>query len=235
MKRHTHSILISIFIHSIVFIALLYSFSSVLKVQTQEEQKFCLHLCAVQPRVAVNEVKKIQEEKVEPSKTIEIPKEIPKVKTQLTPAIKKVEVKDAPVQKEETAPNPPAQSTQTDEANTQTQPLVTRENPSEKEPAPVIIKEEDAYLQEHLALIKQLLEENLYYPRSARKRGITGEVIVKFKLMRDARVEYIKVVKSPNDILSRGTIETIENIASKFPKPENDLILTVPIFYDLNK
>ncbi|OHD95615.1 MAG: hypothetical protein A2019_04780 [Sulfurimonas sp. GWF2_37_8] len=185
----------------------------------------------MQPSVALNEEKKHKEEKVELSKTIEIPK----AKTQPAPINKKVEVKDAPIQKEKTAPSVPAKSMQTDVVSPQTQPLVTIENPTEQEVAPVIIKEEDVYLQEHLTLIKQLLEENLYYPRSARKKGITGEVIVKFKLMRDARVEYIKVVKSPNDVLSRGAIETIENIASKFPKPENDLILTVPIFYDLNK
>jgi protein TonB len=96
------------------------------------------------------------------------------------------------------------------------------------------VKEEDEYLQEHLALITKLLEENLYYPRSARKRAITGDVVVKFKLMTDATVAYINVMKSPSEVLSRGAVQTIENVSAKFPKPKKDLILEVPISYKLS-
>lgn len=237
--------LLSILIHSIVFLAAVYSFSNITKVKTQEEEKLCIHLCALQPRAVVEEVQQVEKEvKVEPLKKVEIPQEIAKPKTQPTPALKKVIVKDTPVKKEEkVAAVKESDASETSQTNTketttntsQTQPIVSQANVAVKENRQIIIKEEDAYLQEHLARIKQLLEENLYYPRSARKRAITGEVVVKFKLRKDATVEYIKVVKSPDDILSRGAIETIENISSKFPKPKNDLILTVPISYDLNK
>ncbi len=90
------------------------------------------------------------------------------------------------------------------------------------------------YVKENLAEIIELLRENLYYPRRARKRGIEGEVIVKFKLSTTAEVSDVKVISSKSDILSRGAIRTIEDLSFKFPKPSEELDLKVPIFYKLH-
>jgi protein TonB len=81
----------------------------------------------------------------------------------------------------------------------------------------------------------QLLQENLYYPRRARKRGIIGEVLVKFKLSMDAKVYSIEVLSSKSDILSRAAIKTIEDLSGKFPKPNKELTLNVPINYTLTR
>ncbi len=90
------------------------------------------------------------------------------------------------------------------------------------------------YVNMHLATIAQLLQENLYYPRRARKRGIEGKVIVKFTLQKDAEVIDIIILSSENDILSRGARKTLQNLSGEFPKPDEALTLTVPISYSLH-
>ncbi len=90
-------------------------------------------------------------------------------------------------------------------------------------------------MQEHIAKIIQLLQENLYYPRRARKNGTIGQVTVRFKLSTNAVAHSIEVLSSKSEILSRAAIKTIENLSGEFPKPEEELILHVPINYSLKK
>jgi len=107
--------------------------------------------------------------------------------------------------------------------------LIIKDNPiqaSENTP-------QEEYVDENLAKIIELLQENLYYPRRARKRGIEGEVTVHFKLSVNAEVTEVKVLSSESDILSRGAIRTIEELSFKFPKPKENLDLSVPIYYKL--
>ena len=91
------------------------------------------------------------------------------------------------------------------------------------------------YMNENIKKISKLLSENLYYPRSARKRNIQGKVMVKFKLSRSAKAYDIEVTSSQSEILSRAAIRTIENLSEKFPSPQEELILHVPITYKLNR
>lgn len=97
----------------------------------------------------------------------------------------------------------------------------------------VSIEKTKEYIDNHKNLIAQLLKENLYYPRSARKRGITGAVIVKFFLSKNSLVHSIQILSSKSDILSRGAIKTITNLSGKFPAPKDDITLIVPIKYSL--
>ena len=94
---------------------------------------------------------------------------------------------------------------------------------------------EEEYLNKHIQKITELLSENLYYPRSARKRNIQGEVMVKFKLSTSANAYDIEVVSSKSDILSRAAIKTIEDLSGEFPIPPEELHLHVPITYSLNQ
>lgn len=94
-------------------------------------------------------------------------------------------------------------------------------------------KSSTKYLEINTQKIAKLLKENLYYPRSARKRNITGEVIIKFTLSMDAKVYDIKIIKSKSDILSRAAMKTIMDLSGKFPKPQKRLTLHVPITYSL--
>ena len=177
----------------------------------------------------------------EVKKTVEKEKTVPVVKKEKPQEVKLTEK----IQKQETQTIQTTQAfmqepqTEVHEATTQTQ--VLQEKPQEE------IKKEiqkevlpprqasvsDAYMNEHMQQLVKLLQENLYYPRSARKRGIQGRVVVKFTLQQDATVSYIEVVSSKNEILSRAAVLTIENLSGKFPKPKEKLTLHVPIQYDL--
>jgi len=94
---------------------------------------------------------------------------------------------------------------------------------------------EAQYIDENIKKIIELLKENLYYPRSARKRGVVGEVIVKFRLNKDSSINNIKIISSDSKILSRAAIKTIKNLSFIFPKPKGELLLQVPINYNLKR
>ncbi|MBU1927443.1 TonB family protein [bacterium] len=234
--------LISLFIHFSIFITVFYSFTNIYKPKALEEKKVCIKLCSLQQIKQEVQNKKIipqevLEEKIEPK--IEIKKEIPKpvpVPTKIEPKKVTVEKKHKPAKTIEPVNTTVENNTDIPQKDIVevTHALPSIQNAVQNEVILQEVKEEDEYLQEHLALITKLLEENLYYPRSARKRAITGDVVVKFKLMPDATIAYIKVLKSPSEVLSRGAIQTIENISAKFPKPKKDLILEVPISYKLS-
>ena len=89
------------------------------------------------------------------------------------------------------------------------------------------------YIQDNISKIAKLLQENLYYPRRARKKGITGEVIVKFTLELDSSVNNIKIITSNKEILSRAAIKTIQDLSGEFPSPKEQLTIEVPINYSL--
>jgi protein TonB len=92
---------------------------------------------------------------------------------------------------------------------------------------------EERYLQEHIRQIALLLRENLYYPRIARKRGITGEVTVAFELLTNGEVRNVAVVAQAHPLLNRAAVMTIERLSGEFPKPDEPLTLQVPINYRL--
>lgn len=112
---------------------------------------------------------------------------------------------------------------------------IRKEIASEQKVVPPL--EAKPYHQEYSELnaqkIVELLREHLYYPRSARQKGIVGVVKVKFTLDVDAKVYNITVVESSDEILSRAAIKTIEELSTKFPKPASKTTLTVPINYSL--
>lgn len=107
---------------------------------------------------------------------------------------------------------------------------IQEENPHAKE-----VRIANEYIDEYLKQLVKLLEDNLYYPRSARKRGVEGSVVVKFVLSTDATARSIEVISSSSEILSRAAVQTIENLSGKFPKPKEDVVLNVPVKYDLKR
>jgi protein TonB len=98
---------------------------------------------------------------------------------------------------------------------------------------PEAVSAEALYLQEHIRQIALLLRENLYYPRIARKRGITGDVTVSFELLKNGEVRNVEVVTGDRSILNRAAIKTIERLSGEFPRPDEPLMLQVPINYRL--
>ena len=92
---------------------------------------------------------------------------------------------------------------------------------------------EESYLDEHLQLIASLLRENLYYPRIARKRGVTGEVIIAFDLTTGGEIKNSVIVSGKYAVLNRAAITTLQRLAGEFPHPQEHLSLQVPIRYQL--
>lgn len=93
---------------------------------------------------------------------------------------------------------------------------------------------EEKYLQNHLQEIAQLIQENLYYPRRARKRGLEGKVIVRFHLSTQGKISALEVLSSSYDILGRAALKSIQNIILQLPKPAKNITLSIPIQYKLH-
>ncbi len=100
-------------------------------------------------------------------------------------------------------------------------------------PQPVVQTQQD-YLDQHLAKIVALLQENLYYPRMARKRHIEGEVLVAFRLECDGTVHDLHIKRHARQILDRAAVETVASLSGKLPHPKNTLSIEVPIRFVLH-
>jgi len=91
----------------------------------------------------------------------------------------------------------------------------------------------DSYMDEHLAIIAQLLESHLYYPRMARKRHIEGEVVASFRVDTDGTVHDVRIQKHARAILDRAAVRTITSLSGLMPHPQHALTLNVPIRFVL--
>jgi len=92
---------------------------------------------------------------------------------------------------------------------------------------------EDLYIKAHISEIMALLRKNLYYPRMARKRHMEGKVVVRFELQKDGSIVNIVIIEAERELLGRAAVTTIERLEGKFPKPQETLLLHVPIMYRL--
>lgn len=238
MIRHTNSFILSLLVHLLLFSALFFSVDYVVSNSMhKKEEKVCVSLTCL---VKHQEVKKAHvPQKTQVKKVVKEKKKVLVKKVLKQEKVKKI-IKE--VIKEEVTPEL--------EVEELSQPVVDfkpADEPIEKSDvvvtpthSDIVIKKDvkhspqKNYVNQHLAKISELLQENLYYPRRARKRGVQGEVIVKFDLSTQAEVSNIEVISSSSKILSRGAIKTIQNLSMKFPKPEEKLTLSVPIAYKLN-
>jgi protein TonB len=230
MIRHSNSLLISLFVHAVLFSILFFLYKSYSDSKKIEEEMLCIKLCSIaqsKERAEIKEIKEpkavIQEKQKEPKKVkkAEIPQEI---------AEKKIEIAD------EVVDIKPSLIKQTKEEVIAEQKPEVKEKPSVEKSDDILLSQkapQEEYIEINMQKIAQLLEENLYYPMSARKRNITGLVKVSFTLSIDAKVNNVKIVDSQSDILSRAAVKTIQDLSTKFPKPKKELTLSVPINYNL--
>ena len=215
MIRHSSSFFISLIIHTIVAIVLFYTYKTIVSFEDNKSQKVELKLCCI---VEKKDLEKPVEKPSKILKPIPIKPKIIKKSVPLKEIVKKEEpvVEDIKTKEKVVIDN--------------NQEIIQEQTTNEETVTP-----EAEYLDEHIKRITELLQENLYYPRSARKRGITGEVIVKFTLHTNASVDNIKTISSTSDILSRAAVRTIEDLSGEFPKPKKTLVLKVPIKYSLSR
>ncbi len=250
MIRLSGSLFISIAIHAVLVLTVVFAWKNYSPTQkVQCDKKVHLKLCDIVPSIESVKPEKIEKhdldkKKIEkPNKKVkktvkkEVIKEkiIAEKKDNIEPAEKEVELVNT--QKTEPASkiyieDTPKELALIDESikkqEADKEPII-EEKTQEQEQNELV----NEYLQINTQRITKLLQENLYYPRSARKRNITGEVIVKFTLRCNAEVLDIEVIESKSDILSRAAVKTIKNLSGKFPKPQHDITLHVPILYAL--
>jgi len=248
MIRHSNSFLISLLFHlSLVFV--LYSLYKEVHsfIHTKhKEDRVCVSLCCLENN---KDMKKVTPEKtkIKPQKDISKKEEVKKIIHK--PVKKTLEVKkEYKVKKLKEI-----KKVKSKEKKVVTKTLKTQKKQSVENPKPIkkvitrSIKKEipkvinipkqkstsEIYIDKNLEIIKKLLQDNLYYPRRARKRGIEGDVTVHFKILKSAEVTDIEVLSSKSSILSRGAVKTLEDLSFEFPKPLEDMSITIPIRYRL--
>ena len=257
MTKHTKSFLFSLSVHLLLAATLFYGYTKVssLNVKTAQtnEKRICIKLGKVTSqktqttqkiKTAQRDLKKVVKQKLK--KVLQ--KKVEKIKKKV-PLKKKIVKKEPPkeiikhTKTQELVKNIPKEIKEEKALEDvvlkkkELLPESKKEDVSKKDCPHVCcdtsVSKEEVYKSNNLSKIAKLLQENLYYPRRARKRGIEGKVVVRFVLQKDATVSNVEVVSSKSDVLSRGAIKTIENLSKKFPKPEETLTLTVPISYYL--
>lgn len=243
MNKHSKSLLLSIIIHALLLASVFYAYSEVVSSKGEKKEKrVCIRLgCITESVKTVKKPQKVQKQqkkilkttKTHPPKKIKKPKEI----------VKKVPQKTIPIQKAKPIEQKPPEVVEEKVAQEQKceEEEIAAACPQETEHTEALQQKsqqqeskESQYVNRHLTAIAKLLQENLYYPRRARKRGIEGEVVVKFTLQTDAQVTDIEIISSKNAILSRGAKKTLQDLSGEFPRPDEELTLTVPISYSLH-
>ncbi|MBU0721096.1 TonB family protein [bacterium] len=257
MIRHGNSLLISITIHTVLLSLLFFSWKNIPSFEKVDEEKdICMKLSCVvyeKPEKITREtLKPFKKEEVKP--VLEVPKkpvvQAKKVEKKIKPAVKKElpvpvppikeEVEALEEKKEQQISEIPEEIIEKQETETETEnEALAQRAPIQEAPQEDMHEKEQRvqrdYLNEHLQKIVELLQKNLYYPRSARKRGIVGEVVIKFRLTTDARVRDVEVISSNSNILSRAAVKTIEDLSEVFPRPKEELSIALPIVYSLNR
>ena len=233
MIRYSNSFIFSIFIHIAIFIALFFSYQQLKPgVKKQKvETLLCVKLLVMPEKVVRPISHKIKTHKV---KQVEVKQvEVKQVQNSVKKRVvkKQIIIKKNIIVSENTIKKIPPQKKQ------EVIPKKTKEiSPKVVKVIKVIkvqVAPEKEYIDENIAKIIALLKDNLYYPRRARKRGIQGEVLVRFTLSSKAEISNIEVLSSSSEVLSRGAIQTINNVNNILPKPKQEITFDTPISYTL--
>lgn len=94
------------------------------------------------------------------------------------------------------------------------------------------INPKQEFLNKHLAEIRTLINNNIKYPKRARKLRIQGLVTVKFKILKNGKLGEIQIIDG-NKFLRKSTIDAIKNASVNFPKTITDIDIKIPISYKL--
>ncbi|MBW6488394.1 energy transducer TonB [Sulfurimonas sp.] len=244
MVKYGNSLLISLFVHAVIMLMFFIVYKSYFDIKKTEEEMHCLKLCNIKLSKETAEKKEtqkaktvVQEKQIEPKKVkkAQMPKEIAEKKIEITDKV--ADIKPSLVDQTEDNILADAEPKAEEREKSSVEPEVAQSALKEQKADDAALTQkvvQEEYIEINMQKIAQLLEENLYYPMSARKRNITGLVKVSFTLGIDAKVNNVKILDSQSDILSRAAIKTIQDLSTKFPKPTKELTLSVPINYNLN-
>jgi protein TonB len=235
MKRYINSFLITLSFY-VLFGFSIYYFYSNNKIEIVEEPKLSqtISLKYIELKPEVNDIveeeivkKEIQEEKI-------IEKEKPIIEEKIA-EIKKPIIKKEIKQKVEKK-----QIEKTIEVNkkledTPIKPIkneVVKEQTIQKDIQIAKVDEKKDYLNKHLLEIRNLINENIHYPKRAKKLSIEGIVIVKFKINENGTVENITILEG-HEFLQNATIQAIEEASKSFPKTNGSIEIQIPIEFKL--
>jgi protein TonB len=224
MRRYFSSFLIASLIYSFFGFTIFYFYKNS-KVEIEEKksiQKISLNHIELKEEPKKEDVKELVEEKI-------IQKPIEEKKVVEKPTEKKIEKPKEQVVKKEIPKKQEEKTTQKEVAKE----IVENQPKSEIVENKVVQKDiQKEYIDNNLALIRTLINENINYPAKARKLSIEGIVVVKFKISENGSVEDIVVLEG-HRFLQNATIEAIEEASKKFPKTNKSIEIQIPIVYKL--
>ncbi len=113
-----------------------------------------------------------------------------------------------------------------------------QQKPKSAQPSPVttpVVKKEYSkeYIDKNLAKIRELIQENIYYPRKARRRNIEGKVVLRFTITTAGTIQNVQVVSSAHNILTHAAKQVLIMIEDELPKPKEEIEITLPLTYTL--
>jgi protein TonB len=185
------------------------------------------------------EEKAVIEKKIE-QKIIDVPKPIIKkeIKKEIKEKVKKVEKKiekNKKIQKKEILKkeeNSEQNIEKKTENNTEQKTIQIEKPLTNQITSNQQTDDKKVYLDKHLIQIRNLINQNVKYPRRARKLSIEGIVIVQFKITENGSVENITIIDG-HKFLQSATIEAIVEASKSFPKTNKSIEIQIPIEYKL--
>ncbi len=212
MNRYLSSFILS----TLIYVSL---FASAFAFFSEESENFSdknvntpnvISVCMVTPEKPKPIKKKVSEKKVKKKKIVKKDKPKPKPKKALP---KKEEIKN---EIKEEAQEEKITTEESTKAHTQ---QVIANKKSQNNHDAIKAKQNIFFTK-----LRNRINENKSYPRSARRRGIQGSVEVKFNLCRDGNVKNIKFL-SGKKIFERSVIEAIE---ASFPIEVDEALFVFP-------
>lgn len=92
----------------------------------------------------------------------------------------------------------------------------------------------ETYLKEKLFVISQIIQRNIRYPVIAQRMGWEGKVLLAIRLGEDGSLKEVKVLESSgHEVLDKNAVETVKRVANLFPKPPVEVIVKLPVRYEL--
>ncbi len=88
----------------------------------------------------------------------------------------------------------------------------------------------------YISTIKDIVKRNIYYPPLARRAGMEGKVMVEMLIMKDGKVEDLRVSgASGSTVLDNAAVKIIKR-SQPFPSPPRDsLRVRIPVVFILNE
>ncbi|MDD2267619.1 energy transducer TonB [Sulfuricurvum sp.] len=226
--RTTQPFILSVGIH-IALITLFFGGISVLRKQEPIfVEKIALKILSQPSTQPVTPLVQPKKSVPEPPKPTAVPKSVqPHVVT--PPKIQPAVENTAPVPKAVIpAPQPPVPVIAKASLSEPTEVKVPAAQPKEQPPK----HQKEEYVYAHADKVQEILNQRKVFPKIARNLKQSGEVIIAFDFTPSGEANNIRIVKSSGfESLDDAAKELIKSSASLFPKPRENVPVTVPIEY----